>query len=408
MPLAAPAELDRALLDVFLLFVAAKVLGQAFESLRQPAVVGELLAGVLVGPAVLGWVRIGEFHEALAELGVVFLLFLVGLETRFSDLRSVGGTAAAVGVLGVAAPFLLGWGLMLATGHTSVESLFVGTALVATSVGITARVLADLGLLGEPESRVILGAAVIDDILAIVILAIVSGAAAGTVSAPGVIVVVAEAVAFVAFLAVIGTRLMRRYPRWLEAAFPTRHPFSVALMLCLGLSAAAAAAGLAAIIGAFMAGMVLAEARDHYRLEQQMESVNALLVPFFFAVTGARIDLGVFASGSVLGITALLTAAAVVGKLVGGGVGAWRLGPRSALVVGTGMTPRGEVGLIVASLGLAAGTIGREIYAVVVAMSILTTLAAPPALMALLRPRIRARAGAAAPATAGSAEEAGR
>jgi Kef-type K+ transport system membrane component KefB len=350
------------------------------------------LAGVLVGPAVMGWVRIEQFHEALAELGVIFLLFVVGLETRFSDLRSVGSNAIAVGVLGVALPFVLGWAYMLATDHGNVESLFVGTALVATSVGITARVLADLNVIGEKESRVILGAAVIDDIIAIVILAIVSGAAAGTVSAGSVIVVIVEAVAFVAFLAVIGTRLMRRYPQWLESAFPTRAPFAVALILCLGLSAAAAAVGLAAIIGAFMAGMVLAEAREHYRLEQQMESVNALFVPIFFAVTGARVDLDAFSGGAVLGMTVALTVLAIAGKVVGGAAGAWSLGKRSALIVGVGMTPRGEVGLIVATLGLAAGTIGREIYSVVVAVSLLTTILAPPALVALFRGR-RATSG---------------
>lgn len=390
----AAAELDRVLLEVFLLFLAAKVLGQIATMARQPALVGELLAGVLVGPAVLGWVTIEQFHEALAELGVIFLLFVVGLETRFSELRSVGRNAIAVGVLGVAFPFAFGWAYMVGTNHANVESLFVGTALVATSVGITARVLTDLRVIGSKESRVILGAAVIDDILAIVILAIVSGAAAGTVSAGSVIVVVAEAVAFVVFLAVIGTRLVRRYPLWLEAAFPTRAPFAVALILCLGLSAAAAAVGLAAIIGAFMAGMVLAEAREHYRLEQQMESVNALLVPIFFAVTGARVDLDAFSSASILATTAALTALAIAGKLMGGAVGAASLGRRSALIVGVGMTPRGEVGLIVASLGLAAGTIGRDIYSVVVAVSLLTTILAPPVLQALLRGR-RSAAGTA-------------
>jgi Kef-type K+ transport system membrane component KefB len=396
MALIEQGNLDRLLVDVFILFFAAKVVGQLFEFARQPAAVGELIAGLLVGPAVLGWIHVGQLLEALAELGVIFLLFQVGLETRFSELRAVGRSAVTVAILGVIAPFVLGWGYMLVAGHGSVESLFVGTALVATSVGVTARVLADLGLLAEPESRIILGAAILDDILAIVILAIVSGAAAGTVSAWSVIAVIVEALAFVGFLAVIGTRIMRRYPHWLEAALPVRAPSAVALILCLGLSALAAAVGLAAIIGAFMAGMVLAEAREHYALEKRMEPVTAFLAPFFFTVTGAKVSLDALGQRSLLLTTLALTALAIVGKLIGGFVGVRDLGRRSALIVGTGMTPRGEVGLIVASLGLATGTISRNIFSIVVAVAILTTIVAPPVLVALFRPRLAARTGDAA------------
>lgn len=381
-------NLDRLLVDVFVLFLAAKVVGQLFEFAHQPSVLGELIAGVVVGPAVLGWVEIGQLLEALAELGVIFLLFQVGLETRFSDLRSVGRSAITVALLGVTAPFVLGWGYMLLRGEGNVEALFVGTALVATSVGVTARVLADMGLLAEAESRIILGAAVLDDILAIVILAIVSGVAAGTISAWSVIVVIVEAIAFVGFLAVVGTRIVRRYPHWLEAALPVRAPFAVALILCLGLSALAAAVGLAAIIGAFMAGMVLAEARDHYSLEKKMEPVTQFLSPFFFTVTGAKVSLDALGRGSLLLTTLVLTALAIAGKMIGGIIGARRLGARSGLIVGAGMTPRGEVGLIVASLGLATGTITRDIFSVVVAMAIATTIVSPPALIALFRPRL--------------------
>jgi Na+:H+ antiporter len=391
LAVAQPGNLDRVLLDVFILFLAAKLVGAVFELARQPAVVGELIAGILVGPAVFDWVHIGQLHEVLAELGVIFLLFQVGLETRFSDLRSVGRNAILVGIAGIALPFLLGWGYMLVTGHDNVESLFVGTALIATSVGVTARVLSDLKLLAAPESKIILGAAVLDDILAIVVLAIVSGAAAGTISAWSVVAVIGEAVAFVTFLAVVGTRIVRRYPHWLEAALPTRAPFGVALILCLGLSALAAIVGLAAIIGAFMAGMVLAEAREHYALEKKMESVTALLVPFFFAVTGAKVSLEALGHRSPLLATLALTGLAVAGKVAGGFAGARGLDTRSALIVGIGMTPRGEVGLIVASLGLVSGTIEGAIFSVVVAVTIITTLLAPPALAALFGPRAASR-----------------
>jgi Kef-type K+ transport system membrane component KefB len=384
-PFSGDAGIERLLLDVFVIFAAAKVIGQVFEQARQPAIVGELLAGVLVGPAVLGWIHLGEFQEALAELGVIVLLFVVGLETKFSDLRAVGPTSMLVALLGVAFPFAFGWIAMVATGHRGAESLFVGTALVATSVGITARVLRELGRLETPVGRVILGAAVIDDILALVLLAVVSGAAAGTISAAKVAAVVATALAFVGFLAVIGTRLMRRYPAWLEAAFPTRHPLAVALMICLGLSALAAQVGLAAIVGAFMAGTVLAEARERYELDRQMQPVITLLTPFFFVVTGAKVRMEAFGDAGLIGLMALLTALAFAGKILGGVLGARSLGRRGSLAVGVGMVPRGEVGIIVASLGLADGTVGPSIYSVVVAVSLLTTVLAPAALVRLFR-----------------------
>lgn len=382
---AAQPGIERLLLEAFLIFASAKLVGQVFEQLGQPVIVGELLAGVVVGPSVLGWVGLGEFQEALAELGVILLLFVVGLETRFSDLRAVGKVSLAVAALGVVIPFVLGWAGMLLTGHASTESLFVGTALVATSVGITARVLTDLGRIAEPVGRVILGAAVLDDILALVLLAIVSGASAGTISAGKVAAVVVTALAFVGFLTVIGTRLMRRYPTWLEAAFPTRNPLAVALIICLGLSALAASIGLAAIVGAFMAGMVLAEARERYELDRAMQPVTTLLVPFFFVVTGAKIETDAFTRPGLLGLTVLLTVLAFLGKIAGGRAGARRLGKRGATIVGVGMAPRGEVGIVVASLGLATGTVSRDIYSVVVAVAILTTLIAPPLLVQLLK-----------------------
>ncbi|MGH2830615.1 MAG: cation:proton antiporter [Actinomycetota bacterium] len=381
----ASPDLGRILLEAFLIFTAAKMFGQVAESLRQPEIAGEILAGVILGPAVLGWIHLGEFQEVLAELGVIVLLFVVGLETRFSDLRTVGGQAMAVAGLGVAIPFALGWGMMEATDHASAESLFVGTALVATSVGVTARVLTDLGAIRRAESRVILGAAIIDDVLGLVLLAVVSGAVAETLSAGRVIATIGTALAFVGFLAVAGTRFTRRYPQWLEARLPHRNPLIVALIVCLGFSALAARIGLAGIVGAFMAGMVLAESNERYELDRQMKPVSALLVPFFFVVTGAKVELDAFTRGGLLALTVGLVVVAIAGKVVAGLIGSRSLGRRGALMVGIGMAPRGEVGIIVASIALATGTVGREIYSVVVAVSLLTTLLVPPALKRLVR-----------------------
>lgn len=383
---AAATGLDRVLFEAFIIYAAAKVAGQLAEQIRMPSLVGELLAGMAIGPAALGWIHLGEFQEVLAELGVIFLLFTVGLETRFSDLRAVGPVSLRVGILGVVLPFALGWASMKATGYSDAESLFMGTALVATSVGITAKVLSDLGRLREPAGRAILGAAVIDDVLGLALLAVVSGAAAGTLSGGRVAATLATSIAFIVFLAVAGTRLMRRYPRWLEAALPARSPVVVAIMICLGLSAAAARVGLAAIVGAFLAGMVLAEAREQYELDRQITPVTNFLTPFFFAVTGAKVNVEAFTTASAIGLVALLTVAAVAGKVGGGWLGARGLAGSERAIVGVGMVPRGEVGIIVASVGLAGGTIDERLYAVAVAVALLTTIAAPPWLQTLSGP----------------------
>lgn len=369
--------------EIFLIFLAAKVFGQISEWLRQPAIVGELVAGVAIGPAALGWIHLDEVQQTLAELGVVFLLFGVGLETRFSELRSVGKISSSVAALGVAIPFALGWGAMTLLGYGASESQFTGTALVATSVGVTAAVLAAGGRLGGRAGRTILGAAVIDDILGLVLLAIVSGTVVGTLSAGRVVATIVTAVGFVAFLSVAGTRFMRRFPEVLDRALPDRSPLAVALIICLGLSALAAEIGLAAIIGAFMAGMVLAETRERYAFDRSLQPVNELLVPFFFVVTGAQVHLGAFSSARLVLLTGLLMFLAVVGKVAAGIIGARSLGRREALIVGVGMTPRGEVGVIVATIGLSTGTIGPSLYSVIVAVSVATTLLAAPLLSRL-------------------------
>lgn len=377
--------IQHVLLEAFLIFLAAKLLGQLFVTLKQPEIVGELLAGIVLGPALLGWIHLGEFQTALADLGVVFLLFTVGLETRFSDLRAVGRASVLVALLGIALPFLLGAGTMHLLGYGGSESLLVGVAMVATSVGVTAAVLSSLGRLQTKSSRVILGAAVIDDILGLVLLAVVAGAVAGTISAGSVIATVVTALGFVAFLAVVGTRLVARYPQMVDKLLPDKSPLVVGLILCLGLSALAAKIGLAAIIGAFMAGMMLAEAGERYELDRRMKPINELLVPFFFVLTGARVDLNAFAQPKLLILLGILTVLATIGKVIAGVFGARSLGRRSALIVGVGMVPRGEVGVIVATLALASRSISVPIYSVIVGVSVLTTLIAPPLLTVLVR-----------------------
>ena len=398
-------EITALLFDLFMVFLAAKVAAELFERIHQPPVIGELLAGVLIGPFALGLIGtpdaglVAAFHgdeaaaeesiklvyHLVAELGIVVLLFFVGLETRLADILRVGGRAGLVAVVGVVIPFMLGYGLMgPLLGHPSVESIFVGAAMVATSVGITARVLRDLGVIGSTESRIILGAAVIDDILAMIILAVVAGlATTGSVSAVEVGVIAGQALLFTAFVALVGTGTVRRYGLRLGSLKMDGAPLAVSLLVMLGLAALSASIGLAAIIGAFLAGMVFAEAREHFDLEHQALPIYQFLVPFFFVFTGAQVDWRLFLDTGIMGTAAAVTILALLGKMVGCGIGVLGLGGRSAAIVGVGMAPRGEVGLIVASLGLSLGAIPSPIFSVVVIMSILTTLVVPPVLRIL-------------------------
>ena len=398
-------EIAALLFDLFVVFLAAKLAAELFERIHQPPVIGELLAGVLIGPYALGLIGapdaglVEAFHgdaaaaqEAInlvyhlvAELGIVVLLFFVGLETRLADILRVGGRAGVVAILGVVIPFILGYGLMgPLLGHPSVESIFVGAAMVATSVGITARVLRDLGVIASIESRIILGAAVIDDILAMIILAVVAGlATTGSVRPIEIGIIAGQALLFTAFVALVGTGTMRRYGLRLEHLKMDGAPLAVSLLAMLGLAALSASIGLAGIIGAFLAGMVFAEAREHFDLEHQALPIYQFLVPFFFVFTGAQVDWRLFLDGGIMGIALAVTVLALLGKMVGCGAGVLGLGGRSAAIVGVGMAPRGEVGLIVASLGLSLGAIPTQIFSVVVIMSILTTLVVPPILRIL-------------------------
>jgi Kef-type K+ transport system membrane component KefB len=378
------------LLSLFVIFIAAQVGAEIAQRLKLPGVVGEIAAGAVIGPSVLGWISAAQIApgmpiDLLAEIGVVLLLFAVGLETRLEDLRKVGTSALMVAVLGVIVPFVLG---TLWAHHERLDwskSLFVAAAFVATSAGITARVLQELGAVTRIESRVILGAAVIDDILAMLILGIVVALQGGQgVQLGSIALVLLQAVGFVAIIGWVGTRVMRRGSRWLERPINPMSPLTITLALCLGLAYLSTEFGLAAIIGAFLAGMIASETPKRHELEHQMQPLLALLTPFFFVVTGAKIDLGVFASGEALWMLFVVTLIAVVSKLAGGFLGALSLGPRGATIVGVGMIPRGEVGIVIASLGLAAGVFSNEIYAVIVAMSLLTSVITPPVLAWLL------------------------
>jgi Kef-type K+ transport system membrane component KefB len=373
------------LLSLFVMIAAAKLLAELFERLHQPAVVGEIIAGILIGPYVLNWVQPSEITHTLAEIGVILLLFSVGLETKPAAIIKVGKTATIVAVLGVVLPFVGGWGLMELWGSTNIESLFVGTAMVATSVGITARVLSAMGLLDEKASRIILGAAVIDDILGLLVLAVVASMAEGSTDFIKIGITAGVSLAFVGGVALLLAPMVTRHVPRLGADVRIGHAaFIGSMVLCLGLAVAASYVGVAAIIGAFLAGMAIAEVSEkNHQLHSEVRGVTEFMVPFFLVNIGMQLNLNVFADMQVLMLSLLVTAIAVVTKLVGCGIGAWSLGLRGAAQVGMGMVPRGEVGIVVAQIGLGMGVISDSLFGVVLFMAVATTLIAPPFLKPL-------------------------
>lgn len=373
------------LTQLFVLLLATKIGDELFKRIGQPALVGEILAGVIVGPALLGWYQVNPETNLFAEIGVVLLLFQVGVETRLGDLVRVGSTAAAVGLLGVVVPFAAGYGLGVVLGFDLAASVFLGAAVTATSVGITSRALGALGALRSTTGRVILGAAIIDDVLAMLILAVAVGVAAGDVSAGRISLLLVVAVAFIGIVLVGGTGILRRRRSLLTEPHFAETPFLPGMIVMLGLAALAAAIGLAAIIGAFLAGMVVGESSEREALEDEVAPVAAFFTPFFFGSIGAQIDIAGLAGWSPIGLLLAVTVLAVVAKFLAAFLGALPLGRARATLIGWGMVPRGEVGIVVAGLGLAAGAIDGTLYSVVVGMAVVTTLLVPPLLPALVR-----------------------
>jgi Kef-type K+ transport system membrane component KefB len=367
-------------LAMLLVFAAAKLLAEIFERLGQPGIVGEILAGVLIGPQVLGWLAPGEFLRTLSDLGVMFLLFRVGLEVKASELMKVGGTALLVAVAGVVAPFFTGWGICALWGEPRLESIFTGAAMVATSVGITAQVLASRGLLDKRASRIILTAAVVDDVLGLIVLALVSGLAKGKVNYLGIGLTAGLALGFTFLVARFGTRTVRHVmPRMHANLRLAESGFALAMTLLFALSVLAVYAGVAAIVGAFLAGMALSENAEG-RVTDLSNGVAELLVPFFLVGIGLHLDLSAFAGGRTLALAFVLLVVAVLSKFVACGAAALRMGRTDAIRVGVGMVPRGEVGMVVAQIGLNLGAIGHNSYGTIVFLSVATTLIAPPLL----------------------------
>jgi len=379
-------EAGNLLFYFFIIFASAKILGEVFIRLRMPAIVGELLAGVVLGNYVLGIIST-ENHVLMsfAEIGVIFLLFHVGLEIRVKDLFAVGRTAVFVGLLGVIFPLILGFLTVFVIGYDFVESLFISTAILATSVGISVKVLQDMGLIKHKVAYIVLGAAVLDDILALIVLAIVKGLARQEFHAVEFSLLVVESLAFVGFLTWWGPKVAKRTRKWVEKLNIPEGPFVLSVILCLGLAELADVIGLAAIIGSFMAGIVIDEMAGVYDLENKVKYVNEFLLPFFFVMMGAHLDPRTFAQPRLLFLVLFISAVAALSKMIGAGLATWKEDWRTRIQTGICMIPRGEVGIIVALIGLSLHSITQEIYAVVLGMSLITTIITPPLIVAAFR-----------------------
>ncbi len=378
----------------FIIFTSAKILGELFIRLRMPAIVGELMAGIVLGNYVLGIIST-ENHVLMsfAEIGVIFLLFHVGLEIRVKDLFAVGRTAVFVGLLGVLFPLVMGFLTVFWLGFPFVESLFIATAILATSVGISVKVLQDMGLIKHKVAYIVLGAAVLDDILALIVLAIVKGLARQEFHVIEISLLVLESIAFVGFLTWWGPKVAKRTRKWVEKLNIPEGPFVLSVILCLGLAELADVIGLAAIIGSFMAGVVIDEMAGVYDLENKVKYVNEFLLPFFFVMMGAHLDPRTFLDLRLVLLVLTISAVAVVSKMIGAALACWKEDWRTRIQTGVCMIPRGEVGIIVALIGLSLKSITQEVYTVVLGMSLLTTIVTPPLIIIAFQKGRRKKTG---------------
>ena len=355
------------------------------------------MAGVLLGSSALGVVPAAgseaELIHLLAELGVLLLLFEIGLETDLREMFRVGAASLAVATVGVVLPFLLGYVYWryaphaMSGGDVGTAAIFLGATLTATSVGITARVLADLGRMSTPAARIIIGAAVIDDVLGLVILSVVSQVASGKAVSPlGVVWTLTVAAGFLIVAVLVGRYAV---PRLFDLVVRMRVRFVLlvfAVAFALGLAALADLAGSALIIGSFAAGLILSGTNQFDTIEHEVRPVASIFTPIFFVSVGSSLNLSLLNPASAearatLGVAAVMTLLAIVGKLAAGWAAPWERFRR--LVVGVGMVPRGEVGLIFADIGRRAGVLSEEMFGAVLLMIMATTFVTPPALKAL-------------------------
>ena len=402
-------DLGSILLMLVVLFILAAIGSKIFAHFGVPGLIGEIIVGIIIANLVIGdWsflamldIDMGsgasqnyEILTLFAELGAIFLLFSVGLATKAKELMSVGKAAMTVATMGVVIPLIAGLVVIQFYDGNIHHALFLGSALVATSVGITARVIKDLKVLDTKEAKIIIGAAVIDDVEGMVVLAIVVGMTLnGEISISNIGLIAAEALVFVIVSIVAALwavpKINDYYNKWKERR-PAKikrsnqgiYTLLLAIAVCLGFSWFADLIGLAAIIGAFLGGMLLAECAQEWKLEEKIEPITALFISFFFLSVGMKVDIESLTSWSVVLLSVVLILVAIATKYVGCNIGA-KLGDKSLSkesrnIIGFGMVPRGEVAIIVAAIGLASGGLSLELYGAVIIMAVATTIIAPP------------------------------
>ena len=410
------------LFTMAVVFAMARIGSSIFTKFGLPGLIGEILMGILIANIAGGsfmedilditFDSLGNRSETytviytLAELGVIFLLFSVGLETKVKDLLGSGRAAMLCALLGVILPFIAGLALVLAVGGYDMNcAMFMGAAMVATSVGITARIIKDMRLMDVKESRIIIAAAVIDDVLGMIVLAIVQGMATsgGDIEIIDLAIIIIKAVVFVLIAIAVAKYAVPRIYDYFDkrnqatiAKGKVPQSFNkliLAIIVCLSMAALAEFIGLAAIIGAFLAGMMFADHAWEWELEHKVEAITSLMISFFFVNVGLMVDISSLTDFAIVGLVVVVILLAMVTKFIGCGLGA-RLGDKtidksSFSIIGVGMMPRGEVGIIIASIGLNAGVMTGDLYTVVVMMSVMTTIIAPPILSVLFRKKYK-------------------
>lgn len=381
----ASGSMSHLLLVLAAIFVATRAFAEVATRFKQPAVLGEIVAGVVLGGSALG---ILDPHNptihAMSELGVIVLLFATGLHTEVSSLVKAGPASMAVAVAGVILPFLSGYFVAGWLGATPTQSLVVGAAMCATSVGISARVLDELGQLRSAEGQVVLGAAVIDDVIGLIILSVVMGITSGAeVGAADVLRIAGVAVGFVAAAIIIGGPLATVGHLFVKRAQMTGALGLIGLAFAFAMAAIAERVGSALIIGAFAAGLVLDDRHDRHEIEKATTAIGNFVVPIFFASVGALVDLRAMMNAKSLTIGAALIVCGILGKVAAGWAPVWFKGNK--LLVGVAMVPRGEVGLIFAQMGLAAAAIDAGLFGAIMMMVLATTLVTPPFLSGIVR-----------------------
>jgi Kef-type K+ transport system membrane component KefB len=379
------------LLVLAAVLLTTRVLSALADKVGQPAILGELVGGIVLGASVLGILDPADLTiHTLAQLGLLILLFEIGLATDVRALAKVGGTATVIAVVGVILPFALGYAALTALGIDRIAAIVCAAALTATSIGISTRVLAEMGFLQTAEGRVVLGAAVLDDIIGLVILSVIATFAAGVpITTVGILWTSAAAFGFVVITLLVGSIVV---PPLFQAAKRLRSPTTIAvlgLILAFSLAALAGLLGSAVIVGAFVAGVLLNGIQQREEIQSFAAPIGSFLTPIFFATVGASVDLRAFAEPRTIVITLVLLVAGVIGKLIAAYAPVWFKGNKA--LIGAAMLPRGEVELIVAQTGLAIGALDASLFGAITLMVLLTTLLAPPLIHGVAKRDPRAR-----------------